>query len=115
MRARTFEPGEVIFHQGDTGEREAYLVHDGKVEVRRQTPDGERVLRTLTKGDLLGEVALFSDAPHSATAHAIERVILLVVPADRLESIVRTKPNLAIAMIRQLARMAATEDDRPSS
>jgi CRP/FNR family transcriptional regulator, cyclic AMP receptor protein len=115
MRARTFEPGEVILRQGDTGEREAYLVHDGKVEVRRRTPDGERVLRILTKGDLLGEVALFSDAPHSATAHAIERVILLVVPADHLESIVRSKPNLAIAIIRQLARMAATEDHRPSS
>jgi CRP-like cAMP-binding protein len=115
MRARTFERGEVIFRQGDTGEREAYLVHEGKVEVRRRTPDGERVLRTLTKGDLLGEVALFSDAPHSATAHAIERVILLVVPADRLESIVRTKPDLAIAIIQQLARMAATEDDRPPS
>ena len=115
MGARTFEPGEVIFRQGDPGEREAYLVHDGKVEVRRRTPDGERVLRTLTKGDLLGEVALFSDAPHSATARAIERVILLVVPADRLESIVRAKPNLAIAMIRQLARMAATEDDRPGA
>jgi CRP-like cAMP-binding protein len=42
-------------------------------------------------------------------------VILLVVPADRLESIVRTKPDLAIAIIQQLARMAATEDDRPNS
>jgi SulP family sulfate permease len=109
MQSRVFEPGEVIFRQGDAGAREAYLVHDGEVAVRRQTRNGELVRRTLTKGDLLGEVALFSDAPHSATAHAIERVILLVVPVDRLESIVRTRPNLAIAMIRQLARMAATE------
>ena len=114
MQSRTFEPREVIFRQGDAGKREAYLVHDGKVEVRRQTSDGERVLRTLAKGDLLGEVALFSDAPHSATALAIDRVTLLVVPADRLENIVRTKPNLAIAIIRQLARMAAAEDDRAS-
>jgi len=112
LQSRTFEPGEVIFRQGDAGKREAYLVHDGKVEVRRRTPDGERVLRTLAKGDLLGEVALFSDALHSASALAIDRVTLLVVPADRLENIVRTKPNLAIAIIRQLARMAATEDDR---
>lgn len=54
---------------------------------------------------LLGEVALFSDAPYSATAQAI-----LVVPVDRLENIIRTKPDLAIAIIRQLARMAAAED-----
>ena len=107
LQSRTFEPGEVIFRQGDAGKREAYLVHEGKVEVRRRTADGERVLRTLAKGDLLGEVALFSDALHSATAQAIDRVTLLVVPADRLENIVRTKPNLAIAIIRQLARMAA--------
>lgn len=112
MQSRTFEPAEVIFRQGDDGKREAYLVHEGKIEVRRRTADGERVLRTLAKGDLLGEVALFSDAPHSATALAIDRVTLLVVPADRLENIVRTKPNLAIAIIRQLARMAAAEDDR---
>ncbi len=112
VQSRTFEPGEVVFRQGDAGKREAYLVHEGKIEVRRRTADGERVLRALAKGDLLGEVALFSAAPHSATALAIDRVTLLVVPADRLENIVRTKPNLAIAIIRQLARMAATEDDR---
>lgn len=114
MQSRTFGPGEVVFRQGDAGQREAYLVHAGTVEVRRQTSDGERVLRTLEKGDLLGEVAFFSDGPHSATARAVGRVTLLVVPADRLEHLVRTKPNLGIAIIRQLARMAATEDERPT-
>jgi len=69
---------EVIFRQGDAGRREAYLVHDGRVEVWRRTPREKRLLRTLAKGDLLGEVALFSDAPHSATAVAMERVTLLV-------------------------------------
>lgn len=113
MQSRSFGPGEVVFRQGDAGKREAYLVHDGQVEIRRRTSNGERVLRTLAKGDLLGEVAFFSDGPHSATAVAIGRVTLLVVPADRLESLVRTKPNLGIALIRQLARMAAMGADRP--
>jgi CRP-like cAMP-binding protein len=113
MQSRSFGPGEVVFREGEAGKREAYLVHTGQVEVRRRTPTGERVLRTLAKGELLGEVAFFSDGPHSATAQAIGRVTVLVVPADQLEHLVRTKPNLAIAIIRQLARMAATEDDRP--
>jgi len=112
MQSRSFGPGEVVFRQGDAGKREAYLVHDGKVEVRRRTSTGERVLRTLAKGELLGEVAFFSDGPHSATALAIGRVTLLVVPADRLEHLLRTKPSLGIAIIRQLARMAAMEDER---
>ena len=112
--SRTFTPGDVIFRQGDAGTGEAYLVHEGKVEVRKQVDGEEQVLRILVKGDLLGEVALFRDAPHSATAVAVERVTVLVISADRLEHMVRTHPGLAIALIRQLARIAAG-DDRPAA
>jgi CRP/FNR family cyclic AMP-dependent transcriptional regulator len=108
--SRTFQPGEVIFRQGEDGSRACYLVHEGKVEVRKRMDGEERVLRILGKGDLLGEVALFRDAPHSATALALDRVTLLVIPADRLEHMVRSHPGLAIALIRQLARMAAGVD-----
>ncbi len=107
--SRTFKRGEVIFRQGDDTNGEAFLVHEGKVEVRKRVAGVEHVLRILVKGDLLGEVALFRDAPHSATAVAAERTTLLVIPADRLENMVRTHPSLAIALIRQLARMAAGE------
>lgn len=51
----------------------------------------------------------FRRGPHSATAVAIEDGLLLVIAADRLEHIVRANPQLAIAIIRQLARMAARE------
>ena len=104
---KTFEPGAVIFREGDESQSEAYLVHEGTVEARRRVDGEERVLNTLVKGDLLGEVALFRDAPHSVTAVAAEQVTLLVIPAQRLESMVRANPDLAIGLIRQLARMAA--------
>lgn len=107
---RTFRPGDVIFRQGDPASGEAYLVHQGTVEVKSRVDGEERLLRILRHGDLLGEVALFRDGAHSATAVALELVMLLVIPADRLERIVRTSPELAIALIRQLARMAARED-----
>jgi CRP/FNR family cyclic AMP-dependent transcriptional regulator len=107
---RTFQPGDVIFHQGDRTSGEAYLLHEGKVEVRRLQGGEERVLRTLVNGDLLGEIALFRDAPHSATAVALDHVTLIVIPAARLEEMVAAHPRLAIALIRQLARMVAGED-----
>ena len=107
LPTRTFEPGAVIFREGDESQNEAYLVHEGTVEARRRVDGEERVLNTLVKGDLLGEVALFRDAPHSVTAIAVEQVTLLVIPAQRLESMVRANPELAIGLIRQLARMAA--------
>jgi CRP-like cAMP-binding protein len=107
LPTETFEAGEMIFREGDESKSVAYLVHQGAVEVRRRVDGEERVLNTLAKGDLLGEVALFRDGPHSVTAVAVDEVTLLPIPADRLESMVLTNPRLAIELIRQLARMAA--------
>lgn len=106
----TFEAGDVIFREGDDSKNEAYLVHKGAVEVRRQVDGEERVLNTLGKGDLLGEVALFRDGPHSVTAVAIDQVTLIPISAHRLESMVLANPKLAIELIRQLARMAAGKE-----
>ena len=106
LPSETYGAGEVIFREGDESKSVAYLVHQGAVEVRRQVDGEERVLNTLAKGDLLGEVALFRDGPHSVTAVAMDQVTLLPIPADRLESMVLTNPRLAIELIRQLARMA---------
>ena len=103
----TFEAGDVIFREGDDSKNEAYLIHKGAVEVRRQADGEERVLNTLGKGDLLGEVALFRDGPHSVTAVAIDQVVLIPISAHRLEGMVIANPKLAIELIRQLARMAA--------
>jgi CRP/FNR family transcriptional regulator len=108
---RTFKPGEVIFQEGDDAKGEAFMVHLGRVEIRKRFGDEERVLRVLGKGDLLGELALFRKGARSASAVAAEPVTLMVIPADRLEHLVRTNPALAVALIRQLAtRMLEAED-----
>lgn len=53
---RTYEGGATIFRQGDAANGEAYLVHEGIVEVSRVEDAGERrVPRTLSQGELLGE------------------------------------------------------------
>ena len=108
---RTFNPGDVIFREGDDAKGEAFFVHIGKVEIRKVMGGEERVLAVLKKGDPLGELALFRNAPRSATAVATEPVTLMVIPANRLDHIVRSNPTLAVALIRDLAnRMLAAED-----
>src|SRR5262245_18342125 len=88
-----FESGDVIFREGDETRGEAYMVHEGKVEVRRLIDGTERLLNTLGQGDLLGEVALFGEGSHSVTATALGHVVLLMLPAHRLENMVRTNPD----------------------
>ncbi len=111
--SRPYKAGEVVFRQGDASNGEAYLVHEGTIELRRMVDGVEQRLRMLGRGDLLGEVALFRAGAHSATAVAAERVTLLVLPAARLEDLIRANPGLAMAVIRQLARMAAGEARAP--
>ena len=108
---RTFEPGTVIFREGDDAKGEAFMVHQGRVEIRKQLGGEERLLSTLAKGELLGHLALFRNAPRSATAIAADAVTLMVIPANRLDHLVRANPALAVALIRDLAtRMLAAED-----
>lgn len=110
--SRTYQPGDRIFREGDGANAEAYMIHEGRVEVRRRFGEEERVLRTLAKGDLLGELALFRNAPRSASAVAAEPTVLLVIPAQRLEHMVRSNAALAMALIRQLANHMLQAEER---
>ena len=109
---RTFEPGAVIFREGDDAKGEAVMVHQGRVEIRKQIGGEERLLGTLAKGELLGHIALFRNAPRSASAIAADAVTLMVIPANRLETLVRANPALAVALIRDLAAMMLRAEDR---
>jgi len=109
---RTFQPGDVIFREGDDAKGEAFMVHIGRVEFRKQIGGEERLLRTLGKGELFGHIALFRNAPRSATAIAAEGVTLMVIPANRLDHLVRANPTLAVALIRDLAAMMLSAEDR---
>src|SRR6266536_3099088 len=108
---RTFNPGDVIFKEGDDAKSEAFLVHLGKVEIRKNLGGEDKLLRVQSKGGLLGELALFRNAPRSATAIAADAVTLMVIPANRLDAMVRSNPALAMAIIKDLAsRMLAAEE-----
>lgn len=109
---RTFEPGAVIFREGDDAKGEAFMVHMGRVEFRQRIGGEERLLNTLAKGDLFGHIALFRNAPRSATAIAAEAVTLMVISANRLDTLVRANPALAVALIRDLAKLLLAAEDR---
>lgn len=109
---RTFQPGDVIFREGDDAKGEAFMVHMGRVEFRMRIGGEERLVNTLAKGELIGHIALFRNAPRSATAIAAEAVTLMVIPANRLDHLVRANPALALALIRDLARMMLAAEDR---
>ncbi len=81
--ARNLKAGDVLFREGAEGD-DAYIVESGSIEISLDLPAGKKVLATLGKGEILGEMSLIADAPRSATAIAAEDSELLVLKRDRL-------------------------------
>ena len=104
----TFEPGQVLFNEGDIGDA-AYVVIEGSVAVSVATPKGPLVVQTLGTSELVGEIAIFVDIPRTATVTAATRVEALRIAKDQFMGVIRENPDAALELIRILAsRLAAT-------
>ncbi|PYN02355.1 MAG: hypothetical protein DME07_10830 [Candidatus Rokuibacteriota bacterium] len=113
IERRTFKRGEIIFKEGDDARDEAFVIHSGTVEIRRSFDGVEKVLNRIGEGEPLGEIGLFRKGPRSATAAAAEDVELLVIKDERLEWLVRNRPQLAIELLRRLSNLVvATDQER---
>src|SRR5947199_4294234 len=65
----SWRAGEVLFRQGETADC-AYLLEAGEVEVIVDTPLGSLAIARLAPPQIVGEIALFCEAPRSATVVA---------------------------------------------
>jgi NADH dehydrogenase len=89
-----FGPDEVIFREGDRGDR-LYVVVDGEVAVVQETPGkGETVLRTLGPGESFGEIALLRESPRTATVRSRTGVNVLAVDRDAFNALFASVPEM---------------------
>ena len=107
---RRFKPGDVIFREGDDPRDEAYLIHSGALEIRRAFDGEEKVLSRLGEGELVGEMALFRKGARSAGAVATSDVELIVIREERLEWLIRNRPQLTLEVLKRLSNLVVTTD-----
>ena len=94
IRREHFEPNEVVFREGDRGDR-LYVIVDGEVDVVRQVPgQGEVALRRLGAGEVFGEIALISEQPRSASIRSVTTVNVLVVDREAFHALFSNLPPL---------------------
>jgi len=75
---KTYKDGEIICREGDEG-NSMFVIQSGIVEVSKNLNGGEIVLRTMKKGEVFGEIALFDRMARSATVKALGEAIVLRV------------------------------------
>jgi tRNA A-37 threonylcarbamoyl transferase component Bud32 len=81
---RRIAAGELIVREGERGDR-AYIVESGECEVFRAGVDGERAIRRIGPGEVIGELALFTAGPRTASIRALTGMTLLEVTLEALE------------------------------
>lgn len=98
-----FSADHVLFKQGERGTK-FYLIRKGEVEIIKRLGDGRKVLlNTLSRGDILGEMALIGNQTRTASAVCKTECILAEAEADNLGALIENSPDFTGQLIRLLA------------
>jgi CRP/FNR family transcriptional regulator, cyclic AMP receptor protein len=91
--------------QAGEDDRALYLLTEGTVGVR--LPRDESPFKTIDAPSVVGELAFFDGRPRSATLDAVTDVEVVRLDTDGFERLTAAAPDLAHAMLRDLARILA--------
>jgi EmrB/QacA subfamily drug resistance transporter len=90
-----------LFREGDAADG-VYVVRVGHLEVLDEEGEPQRI-NTLTRGAVLGELALLSDSVRSASVRALRDSELLKIDRAGFDSLLRREPELALSLTRVLS------------
>ncbi|HTS49938.1 MAG TPA: FAD-dependent oxidoreductase [Bryobacteraceae bacterium] len=111
IKNQHFEPGDIIFHQGDLGDS-VYVIQQGDCDVIKEDDGNRKTLATLHAGDYFGEMALLSDKTRNATIQARTAMEVLLIPKRDFDTLRRSVPAFG-EVFKELARQRATPADVP--
>lgn len=98
------ERGDVLFHEGDQGDK-LYVIVEGKIKLGRSSTDGrENLLAILGPGEMFGELSIFDPGPRTATATAIAETQILGLSNEQLQQFITARPYVAGTLLAALAR-----------
>jgi HEAT repeat protein len=108
---RAYTAGETIAAEGELG-AELHLVVEGTVRVVQDRSGAERDLARRTKGDVIGEMSIITKAPRVASLVAEGDVRTIRIGQREFESMLRERPDVALAVMRVLAQRLGKETGR---
>ncbi|MES2098514.1 MAG: cyclic nucleotide-binding and patatin-like phospholipase domain-containing protein [Pseudomonadota bacterium] len=110
--------GQPLMTQGEPGDA-MYVLVSGRLRVSITDAGGrERTVREITRGQVVGEMSLFTDDPRSATLVAVRDSVLARLGKAEFGHLLAASSAVSIALTRQVIRRLQTEGqlsrlDRP--
>jgi CRP/FNR family transcriptional regulator len=101
---RSYPREGVVFTEGDAGTGLCVLLR-GQVQLCKLSTDGQiAILAVFDPVIMFNEVSALDGGPAPATAVAVEPALVWSAAAQALDGILRTHPNIALGLLRVLAR-----------
>ena len=98
-----YKDQEIIVKQGEKGNC-LYVIQEGKVDVIRETPQGDIKVAELGKSDFFGEMGLFEDDVRSCTVRAAGKVRVLTIDKRNLFKSIHRDSSLAYRLLEKMSR-----------
>ena len=111
IKNQHFEPGDMVFNQGDLGDS-VYVIEKGECDVVRDENGTRRILATLRAGDYFGEMALLADVARNATIQARTSMEVLLIPKGDFNRLRHSVPAFG-DVFRELAKKRAASEPVP--
>lgn len=99
-----FPEGKDLIREGERG-REFFVILEGSADVSQR---GKRI-RQLAKGDFLGEIALVTKQPRTATVTTTSAVRALVITDRDFARLLRDSPQIGQGVLEALGERLAPE------
>ena len=106
---REYHAGDVLFREGESGEV-MFVIQSGAVRITKEVGGEDKVLAVLGPGEFLGELAILNGKPRTATATVVETARCLVIEAKTLEAMVARNAEIALRLIKKLAKRLDSAD-----
>lgn len=107
-----FEAGEYLFHEGDT-ENAIYVVLSGRLRALRRTDNQQRILSDISAGEPVGELALFTKEPRSASVVAIRKSTVLQIDEADYTALIACYPHFANTLTQFVIRRVRRDAFQP--
>jgi len=101
--AKTFQKGEILFCEYEPGDT-FYLIQEGRVEILKIMGDIQKTVDILYPGEIFGEMAILEEAPRSATAQALDKVVALEFNRENFEVLMQGNPQIALKLLKLFSK-----------
>jgi CRP-like cAMP-binding protein len=104
LRFRFFEKRATVIQQGTPNGGIVFLL-SGQLQLVRLTEDGRAIsLDLIPEGGFFGEISLLNEQPYAASAIALSRVLVAILPPAQALHLFAHSPSVANYLLRHMAR-----------